>query len=307
MIDKEVDEQRVRALETRLSTYYEMNTPIIPVLVVSIVLLVLFYAALSAIEAFRGSSLLLFSQDTIHRSVLVFYICGFSAIWVVYFLSRYKIIFFQVRTLRNLLLATSDNWSHADAQDGEDSFTESTRRKATSLMMMLAMLTASSTLLLIQTLNRLEVIEIDNLWLQTVLYGSAGAAIVAFVCFIISVDSLDSTFNRFSPGPGHARRHMIHYFYTSTRTTRYLGVMFILAAVVLYTSSFSSLFGAFVSGVIITTGWTHWFPNPPQIVSVDTDKPDTQGRPGSMLLQLLQRTLWRAPILLLPLVIGALC
>lgn len=303
MVGKDVDEERVRVLEAQLSEYHRLNTPIIPVLAVTVALVALIHGAISAVEALRGESLLLFSRDLIPRSVLLVYMCGFSAIWIVYFLSRYEVIFSRVRTLRNLLLKTSDNWSHADTQDGEDSFTESTRRKATSSMMMLSMLTASSTLIFVQSLNRLENVGSGNTWLQSVLFGCAGAAVVAFVCFVISVDSLDVTFNRFSPGPGRARRHMVRYFYTSTRTTRYLGVMFILAAVVLYTSSFSSLFGAFVSGVVITTGWTHWFPNPPKIESVCSNEPDIQS-PGGILLW---RTMWRAPILFAPPVIGVLC
>ena len=88
-------------------------------------------------------------------------------------------------------------------------------------------------------------------------------SLIALVCFIISVDSLDVLFNRFGGEDQQAGAHMIHFIYLNTRNTRYYGIMFLLWAVCIYAASFHLLFGTFAVTVVVSVGWSHWFPKPP--------------------------------------------
>lgn len=197
------------------------------------------------------------------RLLFISYVFVLVAMWAVYFfLSASKKR--KVKTLRNLLSLTSEIFQreklHIDDNTG-DLLASALREKARTSITMLAMLTAAAILMFTRSL---DLVYLDNVsqWQKFMGYCSAGAAIVAAICFVISADSFDVMYNVFGAPGSVERAHMLQFFYRSTRNTRYYGVMFLLWAVCLFAGARSPLFGAVVIGLVVSIGWSHWFPSP---------------------------------------------
>ena len=220
-----------------------------------------FYIKVSGYEA---HSAVLLAYEPNRRLLFISYFMISIWMWLVYFLSTYTPRT-KVNSLRQLLSAFADAWSE-DSSRRDPDFAAALQDKARASMTMLAMLTAASALLLTRALEKVENLDqstmLSEAWNQLLSYCAAGASAIALICFIISVDSLDVLFNKFGNKASYGHNYLVNYFYRSTRNARYYGIMFLLWAVCLFCGIYNSLFGAFVLGITITTGWSHWFPRP---------------------------------------------
>lgn len=194
------------------------------------------------------------------RLLFICYVFVLVAMWLVYFVSEFE--WMKIKTLRTVLSKTSEIFgrNRVDASDG--ALAEALRDKARTSVTMMAMLTAAATLMFSRSLDLVHEKDLSDYWQLVVGYCSAAAAIIAAICFVISADSYDVMYNLFGNRPGLDRSHMLQLFYNSTRNTRYYGVMFLLYAVCLFAGARSPVLGAVAVGLVVSIGWSHWFPSP---------------------------------------------
>ena len=207
------------------------------------------------------------SRQMWERLTFIGYAALFLSVWLVYFLSRSEMTFFNVRTLRKLLRLTSHLWqpgSHSLEQKEIEVFFAD---KARTSITILGILTAAAGLELVQVnvilLSASRPKFMADPWEVSMLAGATLAAIAAFGLFLISADSLDALFNRFvHDADGHMlKRH----FYRQTITPRYLGKVMLMLGAVLLVAFHKPTLGSVAMGVLICIGYRHWFPNFPDL------------------------------------------
>jgi hypothetical protein len=213
---------------------------------------------------------------TAERAIYVVYLTVFIAMWGLYFLSRWakEGSFFRVRTLRRLLLGTTEDWKvlieghlsrNADEVRLDDAKLKEIevnfRGKSGSSTQNLGMLITAAALELSQigSASHLHTDVLDTPWSRLTLGLGATAAITSLVCFIIAADSLDSLFNQFRSTKD--RPMLLRYFYIQSVNPRYFGLMSLLVAASLIVADISPCIGAVSVAIIASTGYPHWFPS----------------------------------------------
>ena len=199
----------------------------------------------------------------IQRILFISYMTIFISLWTVYFLSRSNIRFFHVKTLRRLLSDASEQWQdHININNPEDykEFRESQHRKAQSTMIAIAIMIATSLILLgeIHNIALNSSLESVSTWQLFLLSVAAITALVSLICFIISVDAMDSLFNKFKTE--EVARRLKMYFYKKTLNPKYFGLIFLLVSVVFIVAYYNLTLSCVVIGIFISIGYSHWFP-----------------------------------------------
>jgi protein-S-isoprenylcysteine O-methyltransferase Ste14 len=229
------------------------------------------------------------------RIMYTTYFAFFVAMWGMYFLSRWapkgeevqgKWFFriLRIRTLRRLLIETTENWgdlisgyvrdARAEAAAGGESppsvkriseeaelarFEQQFKDKSNSSLQNLGMLAGAAALELSQIASIHHWHIEETRWSLTTLGVGALASITALVCFIIAADSLDSLFNRFR---NKEERHvLIRFFYLKSVNPRYFGLMSLLVGAVMLVADISPCLGSVSLAIICTVGYPHWFPS----------------------------------------------
>lgn len=215
----------------------------------------------------EGASLRrLVSGEQGERLLFISYFLVLFSMWAVYFMTSFEWV--GIKTLRKLLKLTSNIYQRNTLPSESlpnDKLASLLREKARTSITMLSMLTAGATLLLTRSLDLVYVLPEPHLWQVVLGYGAAAAAVMAAICFVVSADSFDVMYNVFGADNSAQRLHMLQFFYNSTRNTRYYGVMFLLWSLCLFAGTRSPLFGALVIGLVVSVGWSHWFPSPPPV------------------------------------------
>lgn len=268
----DIPEKDVDDFNRHLRAFRKLRAPAPYVTVVYVALLGFFFLLYQAVDIPILVQLL--ANHRLERLLYLGYFMILVSMWVVYFLSRTDLI--RTRTLRRLLTSVANEWRcESDEREGNNpNFAVNTRDKARASMTMLALLTASSALLMTQSLTyiksnspSLPAAGLLDIWQPMLLYASTATSAIALICFIIAVDSLDVLFNHFGGASSRTDNHMVRFFYLSKRDARYYGIMFFLWAACLFSGSFNPLFGALVVGIVIFVGWSHWFPYPPLLAT----------------------------------------
>ena len=205
-----------------------------------------------------------FKGEKIRRFVFVCYVCVLGGVWITYFLSRLRVRFFRVKTLRNLLAKTSEHWrEYLNAEDGKKftEFIELHHRKAQSSMVTVAIMIAACLIVLGEIhcvfLNSRSVK--NDIWAEAILAVATLAAMLSLICFIISADALDSIFNKFKTE--QATRILKHHFYLKTINPKYSGFISLIVAVVFVVAYHSLPLSCIVLALSLTIGYPHWFPD----------------------------------------------
>ncbi|MBV9392090.1 MAG: hypothetical protein JOY96_09385 [Verrucomicrobia bacterium] len=206
------------------------------------------------------------TRQTWERLTFLAYAALFLSMWLVYFLSRSKAAFFNVRTLRKLLQLTSQLWLPSIHSAEKKEFEQIFIDKARTSITVLGILTAAAGLELVQVNAILLSVSgqkaMADPWNVVMLAGATLAAIAAFVYFLISADSLDCLFNRFDPADDERLKRN---FYRRTITPRYLGVVMLMVGAVLLVAFHEPTLASMAMGVLIVVGYRHWFPSFPDV------------------------------------------
>lgn len=217
-----------------------------------------------------------FRADELRRFVFLSYMCVFGSVWIMYFLSRSQIRFFRVKTLRNLLAETSEHWKeHLKNEDrkGFADFVDAHHRKAQSTMVTVAIMIASSLIVLGEIhCVFLKYSLVNDIWSQVILAIAMIAAMLSLICFIITADALDSIFNKFRTD--RIARKLKHHFYLRTINPKYCGFISLIASVIFIVAYHSLTLSCIVLALCLTVGYPHWFP--------DIEKPSRARRESIM-------------------------
>ena len=208
---------------------------------------------------------------TLERILYAAYFASFVTMWAMYFLSRWapKEGFLAVRTLRRLLLGTTEDWSVlADGYEKHKQETDKVKLaemekgfkdKSLASMTNLGMLIGAAAL----ELGQLGTVRWHDgakptPWSELTLGLGTVCSITSLVCFIIAADSLDSIFNQFrEPGERHV---LIRHFYMQSVNPRYFGLVCLLLAATLMVAAVTPCLGAMSIAIILSVGFRHWFP-----------------------------------------------
>jgi hypothetical protein len=219
------------------------------------------------------------------RLIFIAYLSLFASMWAVYFLSKIDLKVFRVRTLRRLLLWTSEHWEPLLCdyliEDGKESEGEGGKKEASdrlkeiedafktksqSILQTISMLIAVATLELGQIVvvhhwdvdDAGKVDVITRNWCSFTLAVGSLAAIFAMVSFLVAADSLDSIFHRYRLSTN--RHELIRYFYVGAIDPRYFGLVGVLLAAIMVIAHVNPCLGAISIAIIICVGYSHWFP-----------------------------------------------
>lgn len=195
-----------------------------------------------------------FEAEEIRRILFISYMCIFGSVWITYFISRWDVRFFRVRSLRRLLVETSNHW-----ENGSRNLIYSLHRKSQSSMTTVAMMIAASLLVLGEVHSIIEKVCWGNtdLWNKVMIIGAATAGMISLICFIISVDALDTLFNKFKTDNDYLKK----YFYQKTINPRYFGLILLILGVIFIIAYYNLIFSCVVLGLFLSIGYSHWFPN----------------------------------------------
>lgn len=209
---------------------------------------------------FRFLESLFFSQlvnfeFNLYFSYLSIYIC----LWIIYFASK-DAKHLKFMTLRNILSEHSHHWD-TNAEITEISL-EKSRTSITAIAMLIGVsyigVSAGDSGLVSLTKDHAGLSNELFKWKEVVLWCLVFFSSMAIINFIISADSLDCMFNDFKKNSAVKLRR---FFYKSQINPRYIGLVCLLTSVILLNTASDVSLGTLTIGIIIATGYRHWFPN----------------------------------------------
>ena len=270
-----------------LDTYRRLRSPFPVVCIFSVAIGGLIVVAAAWNFRLLPNDMLTFdTHEKLDRLTFLLYSSIYAAIWLAYFFSKSeKLTFFRRRSLRMLLVCTSENWKEADEQILDDEnlqgenpsldfpfktlarnryeitaakIEETFRDKARSATQNLGMLLAIACLELAQINLITKGLQVTDEWTKLTLGIATLASITAFVMFIVATDSLDTVFNQFRiPADRH---RLVNHFYRSSINPKYYGLTLLILSAVMIIGNREPLLGASAFGIVFAVGYHHWFP-----------------------------------------------
>ncbi len=250
-------EEGSSSLRQAIDGYNRLN-PAFPYLLAMTILVLFPLLALFAVLMPSEHSLVAGLAGGVESSGFVFfcYFCFFVAFWILYFLTPAL----KVRSLRTLLMCTSSmRRMHVDVGENGDGYIADIREKSRTSITMLAILVATSMLVIRQALVLLDDGAISE-WTRVCAVMALGSGFLAMVFLVVSVDTLDSVFNRFGARDSAESRAMADFFHIGSADSKYLGLALFFFAVIAFMAGRDPYLGALATGAVMAIGWHHWYP-----------------------------------------------
>lgn len=187
------------------------------------------------------------------KLLFLFYLVGFGCAWLVYLFSTKRHPLLKARSLRQLLMLYSAQFSNREPSE------ESSNSRIDTGITSIALFSAAAAVVLQMSYETmLQWKGPLTVWNEAMFGAAIVCATIAFFCFILAADVLETLLNRFL---GSNRHKIAGSLWREAVGPKYYGYLLLLAAVAVFAAAVNPVLGTLTVVAVFFIMYGFWFPN----------------------------------------------